>query len=73
MSLVSFFTKHQKKILILLILLAALFLFNRRFKILEGLDTAAPSASPPKKNDASAVNSLDDIKKLVAAQINKPL
>jgi len=70
MFLVKFFKKHQKKILLLLIILAVLFLLNRQFKILEGLET---KKEDEKKGgaltDASAVKSLDDLKKMMAAQI----
>jgi len=34
----KFFRKHQKKILILLVVLVALFLLNRQFKIFEGVE-----------------------------------
>ena len=37
MFLVKFFKKHQKKILILMVILAALFLLTRQFRILEGV------------------------------------
>jgi hypothetical protein len=34
----KFFRKHQKKILILLVVLVALFLLNRQFRIFEGVE-----------------------------------
>ena len=68
MFLVKFFKKHQKKILLLLIILAVLFLMNRQFKILEGLESKEKQDGRVKR-DASTVQSLDDLKKMVAAQI----
>ena len=68
MFLVKFFKKHQKKILLLLIILAVLFLVNRQFKILEGLESKEKQDGRV-PSDASTVQSLDDLKKMVAAQI----
>ena len=68
MFLVKFFKKHQKKILFLLFILVV-FLVDRRFKILEGLETKTGEKKGGALADASAVKSLDDLKKMVAAQI----
>jgi len=68
MFLVKFFKKHQKKILLLLIILAVLFLLNRQFKILEGLESKEKQDGRV-MNDPSAIKSLDDLKKMMAAQI----
>ena len=68
MFLVKFFRKHQKKILLLLIILAVLFLLNRHFKILEGLESKEKQDGRV-PSDASAIKSLDDLKKMMAAQI----
>jgi hypothetical protein len=50
MFLVKFFKKHQKKILILLVILAALFLINRQFRILEGAENRKVTIRPPPRN-----------------------
>jgi len=70
MSLLSFFKKHQKKITLLLIILVVLFLLNRYFKILEGLETKEEEKDKKEGGalaDASAIKSLDDLKQMMAS------
>jgi hypothetical protein len=47
MFLVKFLKKHQKNILILLFILAAIFLLNRQFRILEGAENRKVTIRPP--------------------------
>ena len=47
----KFFKKHQKNILILLVVLAALFLLNRQFRIFEGAENLNVTIRPqPPRN-----------------------